>query len=135
MKIAAWTLAVIVLALLLLVGVERLAAERVEVVELHTVDEAGARQTTRLWIVDDDGYAYLRVGAGGSGWYARLGANDTIEVTRDGRTVTYTTTTRPDKSEAINALMAAKYTWGDTFIGTLVGGRDGSIPIELHPVD
>ena len=53
---------------LLFVVLERLAAERVEVVELHTLDEAGEPVTTRLWIVDDEGYQYLRVGSDGSGW-------------------------------------------------------------------
>jgi hypothetical protein len=31
--------------------------------------------------------------------------------------------------------MSAKYGWGDTFIGMLVGGRLGSIPIQLIPLE
>lgn len=116
-------------------GLERLAAERVEVVELHTVDAAGAPVTTRLWVVDDEGYPYLRVGADGSGWFARLQDNGEIELTRHGQRHRYATVQRPDKSARINELMAAKYTWGDGFIAMLVGSREGSIPIELHRVD
>jgi hypothetical protein len=120
---------------LLFVVLERLAAERVEVVELHTLDEAGEPVTTRLWIVDDEGYQYLRVGSDGSGWFDRLRSNDEFEITRAGVRRTYTSIQRTEKSEKINQLMQAKYTWGDTVIGLLVGSREGSIPIELHPVD
>jgi len=31
--------------------------------------------------------------------------------------------------------MQEKYTWGDTFFATLLGSRNGSIPLELHPVN
>ncbi len=134
MKIIGWTFGALA-ALVVVVGIaQTLASERVEVVELHTLDEAGELQTTRLWIVDDEGFQYLRVGGDGSGWFSRIKANDTLDLTRNGETVTYTATMRPDKSETINKLMNEKYTWGDDFIQALVGGRDGSIAIELHPV-
>lgn len=118
-----------------IIGLERVASERVEVVELHTLDAAGAPVTTRLWIVDDEGYPYLRVGSDGSGWFTRLQENGEIELTRNGQRQRYSTVQRPDKSAHINALMKRKYTWGDAFIAMLVGSRDGSIPIELHRVD
>ena len=57
-------------------GLERLAAERIEVVELIAANDAGEKQITRLWVVDDEGLAYLRVGADGSGWYDRILMND-----------------------------------------------------------
>ena len=47
----------------------RLAAERVEVIELHTHSEDNEIVTTRLWIVDFEGFQYFRVGSDGSGWY------------------------------------------------------------------
>lgn len=134
MKYVYWTVGVLFGLVVLLLGLERLAAERVEVVELHTTDENGESVTTRLWVVDDEGYQYLRVGADGSGWFSRIEANEQIQVTRDGITATYTTTLRPEKSDRINELMQAKYTWGDSFIGTLVGSRENSIPIELRPL-
>lgn len=124
----------LVLLVVALVGVERIAAERVEVVELHTVDAAGEPVTTRLWVVDDEGYQYLRVGADGSGWFSRLQAMDAVELTRAGERAGYATVLRPDKSERINDLMQAKYTWGDAFIAALVGSREGSVPIELQPL-
>ena len=135
MKIFAGILGTLVGIALLLMVVQTLAAERVEVVELHTMDDAGEIITTRLWVMDHDGYQYLRVGAAGSSWFSRLQSNEQIQVTRSESTKTYRTKTRPDKSQIINELMQEKYTWGDTFFATLFGGREGSIPIELHGVD
>ena len=135
MKILAWIFDTLVGISLLFMIVQTLASERVEVVQLHTLDDTGEVVTTRLWVMDHEGYQYLRVGADGSGWYSRIQAHDKIELTRDDSTKTYTTKNRPDKSQLINELMQEKYTWGDTFFATLFGSRDGSIPIELHEVE
>ena len=129
-----WGIEIFVCLLLLVAGLERMAAERVEVVELHTTDESREHQTTRLWIVDDEGFQYLRVGADGSGWFNRILSSNAVELTRNGETIRYRTVLREDKSNRINARMQAKYTWSDTNIGSLVGGRDDSIPIELRPL-
>ena len=115
-------------------GLERLAAERIEVVELIAANDAGEKQITRLWVVDDEGLAYLRVGADGSGWYDRILMNDSVEVVRDGVTAQYRAQARPEKSVRINELMQQKYTWGDRLIGQMLGGREGSIPLELQPL-
>ncbi len=123
--------AVVFLGLAILI-LQRVAAERVEVVELHTTDAAGEPVTTRLWVVDHEGFAYLRVGSDGSGWFSRLQDNGEFELTRSGVRQRYTSVLRTDKSETINALMQEKYTWGDDFIAALVGSREGAIPIELH---
>ena len=88
-----------------------------------------------LVLVDDEGYQYLRVGSDGSGWFSRLQENGTIEVTRNGERRRYTTVLRQEKSARINQLMNDKYGWGDDFIALLVGSREGSIPVELHPID
>jgi hypothetical protein len=134
MKGLAILLASMFALVLSLVILERVAAERVEVVELHTEDEAGEPVTTRLWVVDDEGYQYLRVGADGSGWFDRLRSNGEFELTRSGVRQSYRSVLRNDKSEKINDLMQVKYTWGDSFIAYLVGSREGSAPIELHPI-
>jgi hypothetical protein len=124
----------LVFVILAIAGIERLAAERIEVIELVALDTEGVPQTTRLWVVDADGMAYLRVGSGGSGWYSRILANDSVAVIRQGMTANYTVQARPEKSARINQLMRSKYTWGDAFIGLLTGGREGSIPLELQPL-
>ena len=135
MKFIYWTLGSVFGLVILFFGVERLASERIEVVELHTTDEVGETVSTRLWVVDDEGYPYLRVGCDGSGWFSRLQANGEISVTRGDETARYTTVLREDKNVRINQLMQDKYTWGDTFIAYEVGGRVGSIPVELHRIN
>jgi len=137
MKIVAWVVGILLLLALAFGVTERLAAERVEVVELHTEDEDGNMVVTRLWVVDHDGFAYLRVGGDGSGWYSRLSdkeRNPTIKVTRGDDTRHYQAAPTPSLSNEINRLMQEKYTWGDTFIGKMVGSREGSVPIKLIPL-
>ena len=58
--------------IILLYLIQLIASERVEVVELHTLNIEGEEIITRLWVVDYGGYQYLRVGADGSGWFDRL---------------------------------------------------------------
>jgi hypothetical protein len=98
------------------------------------MDEQGKTQITRLWVVDHEGSAYLRVGAEGSGWYDRIQINDTIALVRGGERQEYEVRSRPEKSDRINELMQQKYTWGDSLIAAMVGSREGSIPLELIPV-
>ncbi|GJM13954.1 MAG: hypothetical protein DHS20C12_23570 [Pseudohongiella sp.] len=135
MKYLLWAIGLPIGLVLALLVVQTLASERVEVVDLYTTDESGERQATRLWVMDHDGYQYLRVGVDGSGWFDRILLNGEIEVARNGNAARYTVIQRPDKSETINALMQEKYTWGDSFFATLMGSRDGSIPLELHPIE
>lgn len=132
MKFVYWGFGLL-LGLAALIGIlQYVASERIEVVELHTKDFEGAEVTTRLWVVDDEGYPYLRVGAAGSGWYSRIQENGEFEVTRNGERNRYRAEVRPAKSDRINELMQEKYTWGDSLIGALVGSRENSQPIELH---
>ena len=133
-KIALWVCASILGLMLAFVIVQTLASERVEVVEVFTMDDGGEEVVTRLWVVDHEGYQYLRVGADGSGWFSRLQKKPDIRVGRDDKVLPYRAVPNPEKSEIVNRLMRDKYTWGDAFFATLFGGREGSIPIELHQV-
>tara|TARA_B110000196_G_scaffold191926_1_gene164429 strand:- start:404 stop:811 length:408 start_codon:yes stop_codon:yes gene_type:complete len=135
MKITYWLAGGLLVFTFILIGIPQIASERVEVVDLYTKDVDGEAVSTRLWIVDDGGYQYLRVGADRSGWFSRLQANGTFQVTRNGTTAAYTAVLREDKSDAINQLMQAKYTWGDSVMAAMVGSREGAIPVELHPSD
>lgn len=133
MKILYWSLGILLLVAVLVFGLQIAASERVEIVQLHTVDAAGEEVTTRLWIVDDGGFQYLRSTDITRSWGARTQSDAGFELTRNGSRARYTATTRQDRRERINDLMRAKYTWGDRVIALLVGGRDAAIPLELHP--
>ena len=125
---------IVVLVVVILFGLERYASERVEVVVLHTHDASGAAHDTRLWIVDHDGSAWLRAGGPESGWYKRVAADPAISVTRGATEVRYRATAVPEQRAVINELMAAKYGWGDRFIGWIIGGRETAIPVRLEPL-
>lgn len=135
MKIVTWTVGILLTATVAFLGVERYAAESREVVVLYANDADGKVAATRLWVVDHDGAQWLRTGGDGSGWYDRLLANEVIELERDGRRARYAAQPEPAQSDVVNALMLAKYGWGDALIGRMVGGRAGSIPIRLTPLD
>ncbi|MEM6708825.1 MAG: hypothetical protein AAF648_08580 [Pseudomonadota bacterium] len=123
----------LVVALISLFGVEQFAAESGEVVVLETIDDTGAAQETRLWIVDLEDGVFLRAGSEASGWFSGLLEANTVWVTRGSIRRRYTATPAPEQRSAVNQAMADKYGWRDQYIGTLVGGRDHAMPIQLTP--
>jgi hypothetical protein len=131
MRVLAWIVGTVLGAFALFGIVQWLASERVEVVQLHSKNDEGEVVTTRLWVVDHEGYSYLRAGED-SGWYARLTKNPNISLERNGKLSDYRATPNRDKTEIINNLMNDKYTWGDDFFALLMD-RSGSVPIELQP--
>ena len=133
MKILLRLLGVVVLLLVLVGGGLQLASETGEVVTLTTLDDAGEPATTRLWVVEIDGYQYLRSGDAGSGWYQRLLANPNVTVERNGQEADYTAVPDTTKVEEVNRLMAEKYGFSDTYISTVLGDRSSSIAIRLEP--
>ncbi len=115
-------------------GVEQYAAESGEVVVLTTQDSDRNPIETRLWIVDHEGYQYLRAGNEIAGWYQRLLADTEVEVVRNGDGAVYTAVPDASKTEAIHRLMAEKYGWADSYIGTIFP-RDNAMAIRLEPVE
>ena len=133
MKILFWSAGILIGLFLLGLGIVQVASERVEVVEMQTLDDQGEPMITRLWIVDDEGQQYLRSGNGTSLWFERIQENANFEVTRNDKTQVYTAVFRPDMRDHINALMHQKYTWGDSLISMITGSAKEAIPVELHP--
>ncbi len=128
-------LSILSVAFILSAGVmvlQIVASERVEVVEVKTVDDLGEVATTRLWVVDYEGKQYLRAGAD-SGWYLRMKANPNITMARNGKEAQYHAVERKNLMNVINTRMNEKYTWGDDIIGVMVG-RSEAIPMELQPI-
>ena len=133
MKIVLWVLGSLLILALAFGALQYAASERVEVVELHTLNDGGGQVTTRLWIVDHEGYPYLR-GDTASGWFNRLQASDTVSLTRNGETRAYTYRLRNGNLAAVNRLMREKYTWGDQLVSMMGGSEAGqSNAIELSP--
>jgi hypothetical protein len=120
-----------VLLFAMVMGLQQIAAESGEVVVLTTVDENGALQQTRLWVVDREGQQWLRAGVKQSDWFVRMQANNLIKVERKGVTRAYLAVPDPSVYEEINDLMNEKYGWADRYTGFLFG-RDASVPINLQ---
>ena len=134
MKLIVSVSGLLIFAVVCIVVLQIAASERVEVVELHTMDASGEEQTTRLWIVDHEGRPYLR-GDDGSGWVKRLKASAQVSLTRDGERHPYRWQVRPEKIETINQLMRDKYTWGDQVITTVIGDRGESNMFALKKIE
>ena len=123
-----------ILGLLVLVALGTyVAGEQTEVAVLHTVDDAGAPHATKLWVVDHEGAAWVRVARPERLWFQRLQTHPQIEITRDGRT--QTVIAKPDRSPAaraaIDAAFRAKYGLVDWWYGLLL--RSNPIPVRLDP--
>ena len=127
-------LAGIAVALLLLVGGYFAMAESGEVVVLETHDAAGAHET-RLWVVDDGGFAWLRTGDPKSPWLTRLRANPEVALTRAGerredRAVPVEDAATRDR---INALTLEKYGASEQILRSVMMDIGGVTPIRLEP--
>jgi len=126
-------IAVALLVVVLTLGVlEMVAAESDEVVVLRTLDAAGARHETRLWIVDDGSHSWLRAGSDSNAWFAQLREHPDVEVVRGEDTLRVHAVPEVGARTRINALMHEKYGWADSYIGALFG-RDDTVPIRLDP--
>lgn len=123
-----------ILGLLVLVAVATyVAGEQTEVAVLHTVDDAGAPHATKMWVVDRDGVAWVRVARPERLWFQRLEAQPRVEITRGDTTQAMLAT--PDRSPAaraaIDAAFRAKYGLVDWWYGVLL--RSDPIPVRLDP--
>lgn len=103
-----------------------------EVVTLYTQDSAGAERSTSLWVVDREGFQYLRAGDAGSAWLERLRAQPAVRLERGGRTGRYQAILAPDLTPAIDAQMAEKYGLADRMI-SLMRNPEHSMAVRLVP--
>jgi hypothetical protein len=110
-------------------------AERVEVVVLHTHDAAGDH-TTRLWVTDADGRAWLRTGRENGSWLPRLRAEPAVELERGGATLPFTAQVIEDPAAIArtNQLTLEKYGWSEKLLRAMGGGSPASeVVIRLDP--
>lgn len=106
-----------------------------EIVTLRTRD--GAKEAeTRLWVVDDGGFQYLRAGDPGSGWLQRIGLDPEVVVERNGVATRYRGVPvigDPEQPERLHARMREKYGIADRIVSVL-GDRSLSVAVRLVPV-
>jgi hypothetical protein len=130
MKIIARTFVILAMVIIAWWLGQMIASESAEVVVLYTQDKSGEQFSTRLWIVDHEGHAWLRSGSEQSGWYQRLLVLPEIELLRGSDRRSLVSEAEPDYRDTINQLMAKKYGWRDTYVGLLFS-RDDAIPVRL----
>ncbi len=122
------------LVVILVGGIYALSESGEEVVTLRSTNAAGEQHSTRLWIVEDSGFAWLRVGQPGSRWHQDLLARPVVEVVRGDETQTYRAVPveTPEARQRINQLVAEKYGLAETVISWM---HDEStvVPIRLEP--
>lgn len=112
-------------------GLEIVASESGEVVVLSVAADGGLEET-RLWVVDLDGQQYVRAGHTGAGWYAAAVAAPSVRVLRGGQEADYRLEAAPTARARVAEAMLAKYGWRERYIATLVGGREGAMPLRLQ---
>ena len=132
-RVVAIGLAVVMALGLGIFGVSELGGE---IVTLGTSSASGDA-STRIWVVDDAGHAWLRAGAPSNGWLVRIDANPDVTIERAGQRTRYKAVPvrdDPTLRDRIHALMREKYTWADRIVSMM---RDGShsVPIRLDPVE
>jgi hypothetical protein len=132
MRAARWfgfTLAV----LLVLAAATYVAGEQTEVAVLRTTDEHGAVHETKLWVVDLDGTAWVRVARPERSWFQRLGKRPEVELVRHGVALPYRALEieDPEMRARIDAAFRDKYGLVDRWYGLLL--RRDPRPIRLDP--
>ena len=97
------------------------ALEGREVAVLSTIDAAGTRQETRVWVADDAGTAWVEAANTERPFLRALEQLPDVTLRRDGlaRACRATVVPNPDGHERIRRLLAAKYGWADCWIGLL----------------
>jgi hypothetical protein len=103
-----------------------------EVIVLRTASPEEALLETRLWIVDDSGYAWIH-GAAESAWMLRLKTDPIVEVERGGETRKYRAVPVPGPHDRVHELLREKYGLADWWV-RFVGGDEGSVPVRLEPL-
>jgi len=130
---AAALLGLVILLVALIFGASETGGE---IVTLETLDADGQPHETRLWVVEHDGYQWLRAGKPDSGWLLRLEAAPEVTVTRAGEPRRYRAepVRDPETRNRIHALMAERYGWAERLIANM---RDGSlsVPVKLVPLN
>lgn len=128
--------AVLVLALGLVAAIYAISELGAEVVTLETRDAEGKVHATRLWVVDHDGFAWLRAGVPQNAWLARLEAVPEVVVTRGGEARTYRAEPVRDPAvrDRIHALIAEKYGWTEAVISR-IRDPDASVAVRLVPLE
>ena len=110
------------------------ALEGQEVVIVHTTDPDGHARSTRTWIADDNGAAWIEAANPEREFYRSIVAQPEIEVERHGVVRRYYAVPlpNPEGHQRIRRLLADKYGAADWWIG-LLADTSRSLAVRLEP--
>jgi len=103
-----------------------------EVATLRTQRPDGTWQSTRLWIVDDGGSAWLH--SAGAAWAQRFEGDPVVEVVRGGNVVRYRAHPVPGPHPRIDALLREKYGIADRWVRFIAPDGDQVLVVRLDPL-
>lgn len=108
------------------------ALEGREVVVLRTAAADGGERTTRTWIVDDAGAAWVEAATPERPFLHDLERDPALRLERAGRPLRCRTAVAPNPEghRRIRELLAAKYGWADRWIA-LVADTERSLAVRL----
>jgi hypothetical protein len=121
----------LLVALAALLGISHLALIEIgrEVVVLRTEGPGGARQETRLWIVDDGGSSWLH--SGGADWSRRFAGSPVVEVERGGEVLRYRAHAVPGPHPRVDRLLREKYGLADRWVRLLAPDDEDTVAVRL----
>ena len=102
-----------------------------EVIVLRTEKPDGGWRVTRLWIVDDGGFAWLH-GSATSDWMLNLKARPIVEIERAGETHRYHATPVPGPHPRLHELLRAKYGIADRWVRFVGPDKESTTPVRLE---
>lgn len=102
-----------------------------EVIVLRTEEPDGRWLETRLWIVDDGGFAWLH-GNADSRWMQNLEARPIVEVARAGETHRYRATQVPGPHPKLHERLREKYGVADWWVRTVGADGPSTRPVRLE---
>ena len=136
-KIVSSTVGILLAVLLLYMGLIYGASEFAgEVVTLDRRDANGEVSQVRIWIVEQEGSAWVEHGNAESFWITHLAESAAVVMNRNGESVSYVGTPDSASHDLYHQLRLEKYNWGDQLIASLTGGGadcDG-LPVRLSLV-
>ena len=101
--------------------------------EVVVLEHGEPPEQTRLWVVDLDGFAYLR-GKRGRGWTVSVGETPTVRLLRNERWSSYSAEPAPQMLEAYEAAASGKYGLSERIRGLTRGGGE-STTFRLAPIE
>lgn len=125
------------LVVALAIGIAVMGASELggEVVTLHTASPDG-EVTTRIWIVDEAGYAWLRAGVPENGWLLRIDADPEVVIERGGESLRFRAVpvrNDPAIRDRIHERMRQDYGLADRIV-SLIRDSSRSVPVRLDPI-